>query len=117
MCDELVALYQSDNVVCKAGVHHNTRRKCDALVLGSLIKGLQSLKIWPVPVSPNDVHKSVKDVTKELRSLDCFALDDNHGYCLFTQRLDEQIRSIEEGSMPCGIDDYHLKHIEDQAAK
>ena len=87
---------------------------------GCLIKGLKRLGLWPGPISPSDVDKSLAQLTAELRSMTCYALESNgettHVGCGFQYRLGEQISSIEL-YIPSGIDDPLRKHMEEQAKK
>ncbi len=127
VCSKLVKSYESDHILCR--VHHDypwesisldTKRKCDTLVYGCLIKGLKRLGLWPGPIFPSDVHKSLAQLTKELRSMTCFVLEKTgrtaHDKCGFQKRLGGQIDSIEL-DIPSGIDDPLRKHMEEQAKK
>ncbi len=87
------------------------------------MKGLKSLGIWPTILTAGDYYGSVSILTKGLRSLHCFALgarsssDTPHKDCKFTQRLDSEIKRIEESIVPSGVHDSHREHMKQQAQK
>ena len=95
------------------------KSQCDTLMYGYLIKGLKTLGIWPNPVSPSDMHKSVTHLVNDLRSMECRALEGDIGYhadCVITRELYQSI-SLIESDIPSGIDDPLRKHMEEQAKK
>jgi hypothetical protein len=97
--------------------------ECDTLVLGSLIKGLKGLGLWPVPATPDEVNTSVMAVLDGLLSLHCFALADksgsesSHEGCKFTTSLNASIQIIKEGVIAWGVDESHRKHMRAQGKK
>ena len=123
-CSKLVKSYESDHMLCQGvpeswgGISPDTKRECDTLVYECLIKGLKTLGLWPGNISPSDVHKSLTQLTKELRSMTYFALESNgrttHDKCGFQNKLRKQIDSI---VVPSGIDDPLRKHMKEQAKK
>ena len=129
-CAKLVECYQSSELVCQAKERYynriyreDVRRECDTLVLGSLVKGLKGLGIWPTILPSGEYLGSVQGLIQNLRSLHCFALgekddsDTPHKGCKFTQRLDSNIKWIENSVMPSGVHDSHREHMEQQAQK
>ena len=131
-CYKLVDKYGSGELVCKAQEYRdylhrlfleNARRKCDTLVYRSLVKGLMKLSIWPGPITPSRVYKSMSSLMQNLRSAHCFALGGgrgggkSHAYCRFTINLAVEIDCIEKHIRPTGVDDSHREHIKEQAQK
>lgn len=98
----------------------DVRKECDALVLGSLIKGLNSLGLHPIPTTSDAVRSSVSVLFKELLCLDCFVVANrnssgsSHTECKFTTQLTAEIEQI---AMPSGVDDSHWKHMKEQTKK
>lgn len=125
-CSKLVESYESDQMLCRAPadfrrpVSQEIREQCDTLVYGYLIKGLKRLSLWPGPVSPRDVQKSLTDLIHGLRSMTCFQLQTNgytyHTDCVFMYDLQAKINSVEL-NVPSGIDDPLRTHMEEQAKK
>ena len=109
-------------MVCEAG-NTGDRKECDALVFGSLIKGLRGLGIWPLILASEDYHGSVSELIESLYSLDCFVLDERvkrytpHTGCKFTQRLELEIERIKMDVVPSGVHDSHREHMNQQAQK
>ena len=101
----------------------DVRKECDTLVLGSLVKGFKGLGIWPTILPSGEYLGSIQELMKDLRSLHCFALgeksssDTPHKGCKFTQKIDYQIKRIEEYIMISGVHASHREHIEQQAQK
>lgn len=64
-----------DSVYCKAN-----NKKCDAMVYGSLLMGLQEFGLWPRQ-SPDTINISVQELALQLYSLKVFAYPSNsNGY-------------------------------------
>ena len=99
------------------------RYECDALVFGSLIKGLKRLRIWPTIRSSEDYQGSVSELIKGLHSLHCFVLDGRntiypeHASCLFTLKLHSEIKRIKDTGVPSGVHESHREHMKQQALK
>jgi hypothetical protein len=53
---------------CQVGMDDNMRFSCDAMLLGSLMKGSRKIGIWPRPEAPFNGHK-YKDLAKAIRGL------------------------------------------------
>ena len=88
--------------------------------MGSLVKALTKVHIWPNPLSADEVHKSVADFSQDLRSLPCLILwgeGSDHDKCNFTVKIDADIDRLESEVRPSGMDESHLKHMEEQAKK
>lgn len=129
MCQKFVELYESDDILCEAtawssrsgkSVSDDVKRQCDSLNLGCLVKGLKKYQIILDPLATDDVHGSVRKLTGRLRSLPCFPLDGNdsiHRRCTFTTRIHDWIMCVERDVSPSGMDESHLKHMEEQAKK
>ena len=125
-CSKLVESYESNGVLCQAKFDvkddfqefRQQIKQCDTLVYGCLIKGLRTLHLWPGPILPTEVHKSLKTLTNELRSMACFVLGGGtaHAKCVFTKKLAKELETIEL-NIPSGVDDPLRKHMEEQAEK
>ena len=131
ICYRLVDRYEStslgDTTVC-ARAHSS--KECDALVYGCLIKGLQSLDLFPKRATASEIELSVVAFADELRSLTCFAypssyrFDSFNGYysadpvshsdCGFTVAFANQIRAVIGQKEPSGVLEAHLAHIDEQ---
>lgn len=87
---------------------------------GCLIKGLRTLGLWPGPIHSSNVHASLTQIMKKLRSMECFALESKyrtaHVECGFKDNLRVKIGLIEL-YMPSGIDGPLRKHMKEQAKK
>lgn len=137
MCYKLVDQYQSttsatpgDTTICN---QDNSCLECDSLVYGCLIKGLQSLKLFPEHVKVYKVESSVTAFAEKLRSLTCFVYPDEYqsqkynrynGYhdgetthtsCSFTLAFTKQIEDIIIRKEPSGVLEAHLAHINEQS--
>ncbi|CZS87903.1 uncharacterized protein RCO7_00915 [Rhynchosporium graminicola] len=65
---ELITKYSETETCCTASTMvKSSRRSCDAIALGYLIKGAQSAKIWSMPTQPYDFSYEV--LTYAIRSL------------------------------------------------
>ena len=128
MCRDLVDLYLADTTLCKGWTNDfppitdvsNHAKKCDSLNLGCLIRSLNKLKLWPVPVSVGDVDKSVHSLVKELRSMECCNMvigHVDHIKCRFLSQIEERISRIEGDTSLSGMDESHLQHMQEQAKK
>ena len=133
MCYKLLDCYESSTLVtagsttvCMMG---HSSQECDSLVYGCLIKGLQSLKLFPKRVEVSEVEASVAAFARKLRSLKCFEYPDSHSTyqrrydsyetvthseCGFTLAFADQIKAIIGGKEPSGVLDEHLAHIDEQ---
>ena len=123
-CHKLVDSYTTPQLVCRAsGPWEHTRKECDALVFGSLIKGLKDLGIWPTTHTPGDYHGSVSALIKGLSSLHCYVLEKRsysstlHMGCKFTEKLELEIERIKIDVVPSGVHDSHREHMKQQAEK
>ena len=87
------------------------------------MKGLKGLGVWPTVLPSGEYLGSVQGLIKGLRSLHCFALGEKttanapHNGCKFTQRLDSEIKRIENSVMLSGVHASHREHMEQQAQK
>ena len=135
MCYELVDQYQSttsagpgETTICK---QDTSCLECDSLVYGCLIKGLQSLELFPERVTVSKIESSVNALADKLRSLKCYVYPDSyngkrsrhyyddgettHSSCSFTFAFSEQIDSIINQKEPSGVLEAHLAHINEQS--
>ncbi|KAF6235845.1 hypothetical protein HO173_006040 [Letharia columbiana] len=132
MCYGLVDRYESTTLMAPEDTTICTRRGhspngCDSLVYGCLIKGLQSLKLFPKRAEASDVESSVMAFADKLRSLRCLEYpvpDNGHGYysnngishsrCGFTLAFANQIKAIIGQEEPSGVLEEHLTHLNEQ---
>ena len=140
MCYKLVDQYQSTTsagpggfTICKRS---NSCLECDSLVYGCLIKGLQSLELFPERVKVSKIESSVNAFADKLRSLTCYVYPDNHhsnhralyfhdeydddgvighSSCTFTLAFAKEISSIIDRNEPSGVLGAHLAHIDEQS--
>lgn len=144
MCYELVDQYQSTTsagpgettTICKQDI---SCLECDSLVYGCLIKGLQSLELFPERVTVSKIESSVNAFAAKLRSLKCYVYPDNyhrqrskhyydddddeisyssqtsHSRCSFTFAFSEQISSLVDRKEPSGFLEAHLAHMKEQS--
>ena len=133
MCYKLVDRYESATLargsapVCAQGFY---REECDSLVYGCLIRGLQTLKLFPKRANVSEVESSVMTLADELRSLKCFTYFSerhsyhsqyssgfSHSHCGFKAAFAEQIEVITDQEEPSGVLEEHLRHIDEQKKK
>ena len=119
MCKDLVEWYLLDGHVCQDDVSTNhadqDRRRCDDLVLGSLVRAFGRVRIWPEPLAVKDIHDSVSSMSRKLRSLESAIIDDDHEGCTFAKEIDIRLSHIEKHVLPSGIPEANLRHMEEQA--
>lgn len=48
-----IEVYQNDPIQCNSKVDKLTAEACDAMILGSLIKGCTKFGLWPAPQPPH----------------------------------------------------------------
>lgn len=93
---------------------------CDALVLGSFIPQLQSLRIWPA--DPSEVasgmsSSSVASLSAVLQTMTCHTYPGGrHTDCGFVTKLREGAKKI-VANMPTGIQESHRTHMATQRQK
>lgn len=102
-------------------------RKCDTIIYGSLIRGLESMGISPSAVTSSDIRMSVSDMMCELQLIRCYTLGEsamsflNHFGCTFTAKINKELDRIKDHVVPLAldvaIDKSHRKHMEEQARK
>lgn len=66
--DQLITKYMDGKVNCSHDSDESRRYACDAMVLGSLIKGARTLGIWPKPTAPFSGKRLAK-ILEEIRSI------------------------------------------------
>lgn len=95
---------------------------CDAIVLGSLIKGLSNAGLWPIPEAPI-VTMSVTALGAKLMKLTCHLKpvkggdeDSAHESCLFTTAFRKNVQCILV-KMENGVSASDLEHMKAQAEK
>lgn len=98
-------------------------KECDTLVLGSLIRGLKKLGLWPIPGCLHEVHMSVKAIIDGLLNLHCFALSgksgcaSSHDNCKFTKGLSVVLKDFQQHYILSGVDDSRWKHMQTQSKR
>jgi hypothetical protein len=68
---KLITKYIEGTTNCDAALDEDMRLACDAMVLGSLMKGARKIGIWPRPEAPFNGHK-YSDLAKAIRELKMF---------------------------------------------
>lgn len=135
MCYKLVDQYESTTLMAPENTTVCTcaerRKECDSLVYGCLIRGLQSLKLFPKRAEASEIESSVMGLAGKLRSLNCFTYPDSydndpfshgkyhddrdsHSSCGFKNAVVDQIGVIIGQKEPSGVLEEHLTHIAEQ---
>jgi hypothetical protein len=108
MHDLITKYFDPDKLVCS---HHNENHKfsCDALVLGALLKGCISIRIWPKPTAPYPglIFKNLVSQIRGLKLPDmCTSVTGRrnpiyecHGNRAF---IEKEVKALENGM--CGLD-------------
>ena len=116
VCDKLL----SETVIqCCENLGADERLCCDALVLGSIMKGLYRLKIWPHQATPADIRMSVAAFAIKLQEIRCLNYPmsmGRHNRCMFQPRLSETIRTILD-ALPSAMLVSHQEHMKHQSSK
>lgn len=114
-----VESYESSNdVVCQ---RRSEQKVCDALVYGSLIRGLQIAGLWPRK-KPEEIHVSINQLASTLESLEIFDLSDVGSYYANTNHISCSIRNFQGQvrtdllGIPCPVLDSHYRHMDAQKA-
>ena len=79
LCGKLVDTYVHQPRVCKGYEDSSATftsipdyaKECDALVLGSLMRGLGNSGLWPIPEDSDDVKISVSTLKEKLLRIEC----------------------------------------------
>ena len=112
-----------DNHACKAE-SYNTK-ECDSIVLGSLLKGLQKLKLFPERPTPASLTCSVKSFVLDLTNLEIFTYPEvrdrrrslgSHEVCNISVEIRQSAESIVE-DMPSPLLESHREHLRIQNQK
>lgn len=97
-------------------------RECDALVLGSLIQGLHSVRLWPVPLDPSCIERELARLGEDLLALPCHQKLDrgkpssSHAKCLFTLSFRDHVQGILNRT-ESGVLESHHEHLAEQRRK
>lgn len=119
LCNGLINMYASNPATSRCTVGNTAdARNCDTIVLGSLIKGLKSIRLWPGPVTPAQIpFWNVNKLTDKLSRLTCVVYPGGnfggkaHSQCRFTEILNPNIEDLNAQVEPSGVLDSHLKHM------
>lgn len=65
---QLITKYIDGKVNCKHALDEDQRYACDAMVLGSLMKGARTIGIWPKPTAPFS-GKRLSKLLNEIRNI------------------------------------------------
>jgi hypothetical protein len=65
---KLITKYMDGTTHCEVGMDDNMRFACDAMLLGSLMKGSRKIGIWPKPEAPFSGHK-YNELAKAIRGI------------------------------------------------
>ena len=111
----------ANDIICR---RKSRQKDCDALVYGSLIRGLQIAGLWPRK-KPEEIHISIDQLASTLDSLEIFVLPDidsgyrhdyrtnhNHASCS-VHNFKQQVHTALSG-IPYPVLDSHYRHMEAQ---
>ena len=105
--------------VCRANDRDNAQ-KCDAMLIGSLLVGLNRNRLWPIPESPYQLSMGANSLVKILTSLVCYESPSDyytsHETCSFTLPLRDDIKKL-MGQTKSGMLPSHREHLEEQRQK
>lgn len=114
------------NHVCRRNinVHH-----CHSIMFGSLVLGLQKLKLWPGRKSPSEIFGSLQEIEHGLKGITILyypaTTGNHHGIqsspvdhssCLFMQELIDRVDSVLSNTASV-VQDFHTRHLEAQRSK
>jgi hypothetical protein len=114
--DQMITKYMDGKVNCKHTLDDDQRYACDAMVLGSLMKGARAIGIWPKPAAPFS-GKRLGKLLDEIRSVKILDIYNNQGLGSDSRSpswnchgLEDSIKAtmkiIEEGLDDLELDDY-----------
>ena len=81
---------------------------CDSVALGSFLKGLKGLNLWPVQPHPSDLYMSVNELKEQLMAIR-ISVHLAHQYCTTEDEIKNSIMNSEPDSDT--LEDEHLKHF------
>ena len=98
--------------------------QCDAMVLGSLIKGLYKIGIWAGSRTDITIYSSVEDFSEQLKDIVCYNLPDSdnsydrisHSGYKFQPAIGGDISRLVE-NRGSGVLDSHIEHLKGQQRK
>ena len=118
-CQKLVTRYESstnEGPMCTYTT--KDREACDALTLGSLIKGLIKAQLWPLPSEPSKIERSVANLREILLNLQCFTYVSSYPYnphsCTFKPHLAKELQDILLRLKDSGVLGLHRRRMEEQ---
>ncbi|MCJ1368297.1 hypothetical protein MMC16_007439 [Acarospora aff. strigata] len=106
----------------KETICRENSKECDALVYGSLLRGLQEADLWPRK-SSKTVHISVQELASKLNSLNIFIYpqdrrrhsSSSHYNCNWAERKDLVANTL--SSIPDPVLESHSRHMQIQSKK
>ncbi|KAL9129918.1 MAG: hypothetical protein Q9217_001766 [Psora testacea] len=112
--DNVLQPYYTEDIACTALYQQD--RACDAVGLGSLVQGLCSIKMWPLPAQANSLQTSVEVIGIRLKKLGCFSLNTGHRNCgfqpAFAKTIEHILSDTSDGVLPS-----HRQHMAEQRKK
>ena len=81
---------------------------CDSVALGSFLKGLKGLNLWPVQPHSSDLYMSVNELKEQLMAIR-ISVHPAHKYCTIEDEIKKSIMNSEPDSDT--LEDEHLKHF------
>jgi hypothetical protein len=114
------------NTICRKAidVHH-----CHSIMFGSLVLGLQKLKLWPGRKSPSEIFSSLQEIEHGLKGITILlypattvnrngfqSVPVDHSPCLFTKELNDRVDSVLNNTATM-VQDFHMRHLEAQRSK
>jgi hypothetical protein len=118
--DKLLNIYYSridsfrllDNINATACSDDSQQKKCDAIIYGSLVLGLQRIGLWPRK-SADKIHSSINQLDMTLGSLQIFIIE-GHQDCSPRHFKKEMAELTNPNEIPDPVLDSHRRHMEAQ---
>jgi len=81
---------------------------CDSVALGSFLKGLKGLNLWPVQPHSSDLYMSVNELKEQLMAIR-ISVHPDHQYCTTEDQIKNSIMNSEPDNDT--LEDEHLNHF------
>ena len=94
----------------------SSNRRCNALILGSFIRDLSCLSLWPVPASADELKMSVLEIAAKLQGIEFPKYDASHSQCPHHPGLRRDIEGI-LCKIELRIPEQRIQHFKDRGLK
>lgn len=107
---------RSKNPLC---VRAHEAEACDALIYGSLARGLQKANLWPLK-NPNEIYLSVEELADVLRNIRIFFMPEPRGKDFNACHSSYNMVNLRVGvmrmldNMECPVEECHWVHMRGQ---